>query len=111
MKVVSVQPAGQLTRWLSKTTSIPVQAGATYSASAWFKTSGVSDHAVITINFWDVNSIHLGSTDGNTLSGTANWTLLSTQAVAPAGTAYVRVEFRLWGPGSMWADDVTLTKN
>lgn len=111
VKVVSVQPAGTLTRWLSKTTSIPAQAGATYKASAWFKTSGVSDHAGITINFWDANSVHLGSTDGNTLSGTANWTLLSTQAVAPAGTVNVRVEFRLWGPGSMWADDVTLTKN
>jgi hypothetical protein len=111
VKVTSVQPAGTLTRWLSKTTSIGAQAGGTYNASAWFMTSGVSDHAVITINFWDANSNHLGSTDGNTLSGTTGWTLLSTQATAPPNTAFVRVEFRLWGPGSMWADDVTLTKN
>ncbi|MBI3855857.1 MAG: VCBS repeat-containing protein [Planctomycetes bacterium] len=111
LKVVSVQPAGTLTRWLSKTTSITAQAGATYKANAWFKTSGVSDHAVITINFWDANGAVLGGNDGGTLSGTSNWTQLNVQGTAPAGTAFVRVEFRLWGPGSMWADDVTLTKN
>jgi hypothetical protein len=111
VKVQSVQPAGTLTRWLSKTNSIGAQAGGVYRASAWFRTSGVTDRAVITVNFWDANSVHLGSTDGGTLSGTSNWTLLTTQATAPANTAFVRVEFRLWGPGSMWADDVTLIRN
>jgi len=33
------------------------------------------------------------------------------QGVAPAGTAFIRVEFRLWGSGTLWADDVTLTQN
>ena len=111
LKIASSQAAGTLTRWLSKTTDIQAQAGFTYSASAWLKTSNVTDHAVLTINFWDVNSAFLGGVDGGTVAGTANWTQVNVQGVAPSGTAYIRLEFRLFGPGTLWSDDVVLTKN
>jgi hypothetical protein len=111
VKIVSTQPAGTLTRWLSNTTSIPAQAGATYKASAWFKTVNASDHGVITINFWNSSSAVLGGVDGGTISGTTDWTQLNVQGVAPAGTAFIRIEFRLWGAGTMWTDDVTLSQN
>jgi hypothetical protein len=111
VKIVSVQPAGTLTRWLSNTTSIGATAGSSYTATAWFKTVNATDHGVITINFWNSSSQVLGGMDGGTINGSTDWKQLSVSGTAPAGTAFIRVEFRLWGGGTLWADDVTLIKN
>ncbi|MBV8880182.1 MAG: hypothetical protein JO332_09480, partial [Planctomycetaceae bacterium] len=111
VKTVSVQPAGTLTRWLSKTTSLSAQPGASYTASAWFKSMNATDHGVITINFWNSASQVLSGVDGGTISGSTDWKQLSVSGTAPAGTAFIRVEFRLWGSGTLWTDDVVLIKN
>ena len=110
VRVVTSQPAGSLARWLSKTTRIPATPGTLYTASAWLRTSGVTQYAQLTINFWNSSSTHLGSFSSSSVTGTANWTQRSVQATAPANTAFIRVEFRLYGPGTLWADDVVLTK-
>ena len=44
-----------------------------------------------------------------TLTGTQNWTKLTISQQAPTGTAYIRLEMRLTGPGTAWYDDLTLT--
>jgi hypothetical protein len=111
VKIVSVQPAGTLTRWLSNTTSIGATAASSYTATAWFKTVNATDHGVITINFWNSSSQVLGGMDGGTINGSTDWKQLSVTGTAPAGTAFIRVEFRLWGGGTLWADDVSLIKN
>jgi len=111
VKIVSVQPSGTLTRWLSNTTSVGATAGKTYTASAWFKTLNASDHGVITINFWNSASQVLAGMDGGTINGSTDWTQLTVSGTAPAGTAFIRVEFRLWGGGTLWADDVILSQN
>jgi hypothetical protein len=110
VKIVTSQPTGSLARWLSKTTRIAATPGTLYKASVWLKTSGVTQNARLTINFWNSSSTHLGSFSSGSVTGTTNWTPVSVQATAPANTAFIRLEFRLYGPGTLWADDVVLTK-
>jgi hypothetical protein len=105
LKIVS--SSSGLTRWMSVTTAIRASAGKTYSVSAWLKTSGASGGAVPAVDFWDASSTYLGTTvTSATVSGTQPWTQVSLQALAPPNTVYLRVEFRLNGGGTLWADDV-----
>jgi hypothetical protein len=113
LKLVSSQAGGSLARWLSQTNKIPATPGSSYSASAWFKTSNVSQGVYLTANFWNSSQTWLGSTIGDsspTISGSQDWTQLNLQTTAPPGTAYIRIEFRLTGPGTFWADDVIVSK-
>lgn len=107
VKTVSTQAAGVLTRWMSRIAEIPATAGTRYTASAWMKTAGVTDRAVLAVTFWNSSQQYLGVTATSApLTGTTAWTQLSLSATAPAGTASLRVEFRLYGPGTLWTDDV-----
>ncbi|MGH9904069.1 MAG: hypothetical protein ACRD8U_00635, partial [Pyrinomonadaceae bacterium] len=110
LKVVSTQPAGTLTRWLSRTTKIKAVPGSSYTASVWLKATGVTNQANLTINFWDASLNHLGSYSSSPLTGTTGWTQKSVAATAPGNAAYLRVEFRLLGSGTIWADDVHVSK-
>jgi hypothetical protein len=112
LKIVSTQPAGTLARWMSQTAAIAATPGTTYTASVYLKTAFASSsaRANLSIDFWDSNRAYLGVTaDSAQLSGTQPWTSVSTTAKAPPRTAFVRLEFRLFGPGTLWADDVALT--
>ena len=110
LKIVSSQPNGTLTRWLSRTKRIAAKAGTTYTATAWLKSQNLAQNGVLTINFWNSSGQHLGSYDSPAqVRGTSNWTPVSVDAMAPIGTAYARVEFRLYGSGILWADDISLT--
>jgi hypothetical protein len=94
-----------LTRWMTKTTSIPASAGARYTASAWFETTG---SATVALSFWSRDSVPLGTAESAPVAS-ATWTQASVASAAPAGTAYVRLELRLHGPGRLAADDASLT--
>jgi hypothetical protein len=50
------------------------------------------------------------ATAPQTLSGTNDWSELSFTVVPPAAAKYARVEFRLYGPGTMWVDDVLVAQ-
>jgi hypothetical protein len=109
LKIVSTSSG--LTRWMSVTTAIRAAAGKGYSASAWLKTSGASGGAMLAVDFWDASSTYLGTTvTSASVSGTQPWTQVSLHAVAPANTVYLRVEFRLNGGGTLWADDVVVSQ-
>jgi lysophospholipase L1-like esterase len=110
LKIVSTQPAGTLTRWLSQTSTIAATPGTTYRLSAWLKTSAVGAGAArLAATFY--NGGYLPSaTSTTTLSGTTDWTLVSMIVTAPAGATNLRVEFRLHGPGTLWVDDAAVTR-
>jgi hypothetical protein len=109
LKLVSTQAAGTLTRWMTQTSAIPVAPGTTYQVSAWLRTSGAGSSAARLASTFYNGSYLPSSNSASALSGTTDWTLVSMSVTAPAGATHLRVEFRLYGPGTLWADDVTVT--
>jgi hypothetical protein len=93
---------------MSRTTKIAAIPGKTYYASAWMK-SNVSGKANFVINFWNASFVHLGGYESTYVTTTNTWKQVSASGIAPANTAYARLEFRLYGPGTLWSDDVSLT--
>lgn len=110
LKITSTTSSTSLARWLSRTTIIAAEPGKTYRASVFMRTSAVANKAALAINFWDASSKHLGTVESLKLSSTNNWRLLTVEGTAPAGTRSIRVEFRLYGSGAIWADDVTINR-
>jgi hypothetical protein len=110
LKVVSTQPAGTLTRWMSRVAEIAVTPGRTYAVSAWLRTSGAGTNAGRLAATFYTGSYLPSATSAQTLSGTTGWTLVTLTVTAPAGATNLRVEFRLYGPGTLWADDVSVTE-
>jgi hypothetical protein len=109
LKIVSV--TGELARWLSTTQAIPVTPGSTYDVTAWLKTQGAQASARLSVNFWTAGGVYIpATTDAASLVGTQDWTPSTLHLTAPAGAAFLRVEFRLNGPGTLWADDVSVTR-
>jgi hypothetical protein len=94
-----------LTRWMTQTGSIPAVAGARYEASAWFSTSA---KATVALSFWSSDRRPLGTAESPPVTG-STWTEATVASAAPAGSAFVRVELRLHGPGHLAADDASLT--
>jgi hypothetical protein len=112
LKLVSSQPSGSTARWLTRTDTIPVTAGASYDAAAWLKTEGV-DHgdAHVTVTYWDAAGAYIAGSAADSaqqLTGSQDWTRIGVTSTAPAGAAFARVEFRLTGPGTLWIDDISV---
>ena len=109
-KIVSTQPTGSYARWMGKTDKTSGEVGNDYSASVWMKSISVVQYGKLVINFWDASLNYLGGNESDGyINGTTDWTQLSVQDIAPSNTAFVRVEFRLYGPGTLWVDDVDLS--
>jgi Polysaccharide lyase len=106
LKIVS--NSSSTSRWMSQTNRISAQAGVRYHASAWLKTSGIG--ATVVITFWGSSCpsgfCGVAATSPNT---GGDWSKVSVDETAPAGTTAVRLELRLNGVGTMWADDVEVT--
>lgn len=112
LKIVSTQATTSMSRWTSKTNAIAATPGQTYYASVWMQASGATQRGLLAINFWDSTQTYLGTTyesAAKVTGTTAGFEQLSVNAVAPANTAYIRLEFRFYGPGTLWIDDVSLT--
>src|SRR5205823_6320363 len=103
LKIVSSQSA--TCRWLSRIDAIPVGSSRLLAVSASLKTAGV-DHgaAQLTVTFWGADKSYIPSSavDSEPVVGTRDWTPVSLLAPVPAGAAFVRLEFRLTGPGTLW---------
>jgi hypothetical protein len=112
VKIVSQQQAGTVSRWLGRNDRIPASAGVRYAATVWLRTANVTNEALVAMNFWDGTAWnHLATTESqNRLRGSNGWTQVAVDAVAPAGTGYLRVEARLGGSGTLWADDVAVAR-
>jgi lysophospholipase L1-like esterase len=108
LRIDSTQPSGTMTRWMTNVSAIPVVGGHDYGASAWLKTNGVTQYATLAVSFWNDTSTYAGLTlDSTQVSGSRDWAQVSLQATAPASAAFMRVEIRLTGSGTLWADDVS----
>jgi hypothetical protein len=113
VKIVSTQPRGTLCRWLSVLSTIPVTPGP-FSVGAFVKTEDVTQGAAqLAVTFWDASGAYIpGSAHdvGPGLDGTHDWTAVGGQVTAPAGAAFLRLELRLFGPGTAWFDDLILQR-
>ncbi len=100
-----------LSRWLTQTQAIAATAGATYEVVAYVRTSSVRDWAGLSVNFWSSGGGYVPATsDSQQLNGTNGWTRLTVRATAPAGAAFLRIESRLSGPGTIWIDDASAVR-
>jgi hypothetical protein len=112
LKIVSTD--SDLTRWMTHIPSIPAQPGSTYDLSVWVKVAGASPNAVqLAVDPWDSSEDYLGTTasTAQSIGGNQSWTQLRLQFTAPPGTASIRPEIRLTGPGTLWADDLAVTRH
>ena len=102
--------SGGLSRWLSNTTSLQAFPGQRYHGSVWVKTQDVAGNANITLTFWNSHGNYIGGSAAGSsdVGGTNGFTQLSVTTTAPAGTAFVRLEFRQDGTGTSWFDDAEL---
>ena len=98
-------------RWLTETRAIGATPGVSYDVSAWLKTLGTASVTRLSVNFWDRSETYTPATVDAPVSihGPQDWTQLSLHVTAPANAAFLRVEFRLNGPGTLWADDLAVT--
>jgi hypothetical protein len=109
LKIVSTGEG--LNRWLSLPSAIPATPGAKYTVTVWLKTSSVRDRAGLAVDYWNSSGVYTGDTfESSQLQGTNGWTQLTLTTTAPATAANLRVEFRLSGPGTVWADDVSVVQ-
>jgi hypothetical protein len=94
---------------MTRITAIPVTPGARYHVEASLQTLDAGK-AYIAASYWTASSAYAGGTDSSPLhlSGTTGWTLVTLDTTAPPGAAYLRVETRLDGPGTTWADDISV---
>ena len=101
-----------LSRWITQTTAIgdgcagyglpPVHGGGIVTVGVWMRTVDVPGYANITLTYWDEHVRFIGSTSSDDLVGTTDWTPMHTGGVIPDGTRYIRIEYRLSGPGALW---------
>lgn len=106
VKVVSA--VGTTTRWMSQIPKIPVVGGTRYAVQAYLRIAAAAG-ANVTVSFWKSDQSYQGtSISSSDIAGTADWQQVGLEAVAPSDAAYMRVEFRLNGAGTLWADDVSV---
>ena len=100
-----------LSRWMTQTTAIgdgctgraPVRAWRRLRGrQVWMRTLNVPGYANITLTYWNKNVQYIGSTSSSNLKGTTDWTPMGVSGVIPDGTKYIRIEYRLSGPGEVW---------
>lgn len=99
-----------LARWLTQARAIHVLPGASYDVSAWLKTLGGGAEGSLSVNFWTDSGTYIPATvDSARVLATQDWTQRTLHVTAPPGAAFLRVEYRLNGPGTLWADDLSVT--
>jgi hypothetical protein len=109
LKIVSTQAPGILTRWMSRTCVYPADV---LRAAVFLRTAGVaSGHASLSLTYWK-GGLYAGRTLDSpvSLSGTQDWTEVTVTGAPPAGATCARVEFRLFGRGTLWIDDLVVER-
>ena len=113
VKIESTQPRGTLCRWLSVLAAIPVTPGP-FSVGGFVKTQAEKQGvARLTLTFWDASGAYIPGSAHDIAPGldaTHDWTAVGGQVTAPPGAAFLRLELRLFGPGTVWFDDLILQR-
>ena len=94
---------------MTRNDRIAAVAGTTYETAVWMKTSAGAD-ARVALSFWDGTVWKaVGVVESaRQLSTTTGWRKLTVRGTAPSTARYLRLEMRLYGPGTLWADDVEM---
>jgi hypothetical protein len=114
VSITSSRSSTSLARWITSV-PIPVRAGQALRCEGWLKAVRVAGSGRLDMTFHDRNGAYVpdsavsSADDGQVVTGTREWTKLSFRGTAPAKAASVRIEIRLYGTGTLVADDVSLT--
>ncbi|MBB4693139.1 cellulase family glycosylhydrolase [Paractinoplanes abujensis] len=89
----------------------PVQAGQSWHAEAFARGAAATGITELALSWFDINGAWISQHTSNRLpTGTTTWTLLTVDAVAPAGAAGVQLHLKSGdNTGTVWFDDVALT--
>jgi hypothetical protein len=97
-----------LSRWVSRVTALPLSPQV-LTVSVFLKTDQVDGgYAGLTLTYWTAAGTYIpdSAVDSSIMTGTQDWTPVVLGVLPPPGAAFVRVEFRLKGPGTLWIDDL-----
>ncbi|MCU7728543.1 cellulase family glycosylhydrolase [Actinoplanes sp. KI2] len=88
----------------------PVQPGQKWHGEVWAKGNATTGTTQIAVSWFDVKDKWLGGINSASLpTGTVNWTKLTVDGVAPAGTASMQVHLKSGAnTGTVWFDDVVI---
>jgi hypothetical protein len=91
----------------------PVQPGQKWHGEVWVKGNAATGQSLIALSWFDANDKWLGGVSSAALkAGTTNWTKLSVDGVAPAGSASMQIHLKSGdNSGTMWFDDVAVSNS
>ena len=108
--------APSLSRWITHVGAIPVLPNHGYEVSGWVKAAGVDHgHVSIDVTFFDASGHYIQDSSSSSsefdvvpLGGTFDWRLVAVIGLAPPDADSMRIEFRLYGEGTAWIDDLAV---
>lgn len=89
----------------------PVQPGQKWHAEVWARGNAATGNTQVALSWFDANDKWLGGASSAGLApGTTNWTKLTVDSTAPAGTASLQVHLKSGGnTGTVWFDDAAMS--
>lgn len=107
---VAIETATSNKPWIQQ--SVPVEEGASYEFSTWFKGMGVTGQAGFKFEFYSSEGASIGESAAyfNTYEiRSGAWNYGSAIRTAPPGAAYVKFYLRLYGTGTIYFDNAAVT--
>ena len=91
----------------------PVQSAQKWHGEVWVKGNAATGQTQIALSWFDANDKWLGGASSASLPvGTTNWTKLSVDGVAPAGSASMQIHLKSGdNSGTIWFDDVSVSNS
>ncbi|MDH7481960.1 MAG: glycosyl hydrolase [Armatimonadota bacterium] len=107
---VSISQSGERAAW--DATPIPVRPGRRYRATAWIRTENATGNNQIALFWYSGDMWHYIREDrSESVTGTNGWKKIGVTAVAPKGSAFVRVNLiSEKNSGKVWFDDIALVE-
>lgn len=94
-----------------QTARLSVAVGDIFQLSGWIKCADVAGETNLSVVTFDAEGQVLNWIFGPARTqGTHDWQEVRTHFVIPEGCAAIQVRIIGWGPGEMWFDDLSLTK-
>lgn len=100
MNVTSTAAADMFAFTAAGTSGIPVVAGATYRASAWYRRGGPARTADLRVVWYDTGGAVISTSTSSTITDSTTWQLIESVVTAPATAAYAQVRPYWTAPGA-----------
>lgn len=107
--ITTGEPDGEMDRWLTRREAITVTPGRTVSVSGWVRTDTELAHGNLAGTYWRADGTFAGAAESGRITAECaplTWCKVGFTSVVPADAANLRVEVRLDGLGTLWADDL-----